>query len=53
MNECIIRAPSYKEKLLVYNATEIYLPDEHNLSEYQKFKVFKKFSVAYEKLRSK
>jgi len=32
MKECLIVAPSYLEKKLLYCLTEIYIPDDNNLS---------------------
>jgi hypothetical protein len=47
MNKTKLTAPSYKELKNLYYVKEIYLTDEHLLSDKDNFKVYKKFCEGY------
>lgn len=53
MNKALVNAPTYREKKLIYQVCELYTPDNVSLSPFKKFELFKKFSLAYEKLKEK
>lgn len=52
MKNCLINAPTYEEKKNLIYACEIYIPDDFVLSSKEKFTIYKKFSMGYDKLKT-
>lgn len=48
-----VTAPSYKELLGLYCAHKIYIPKDTTLETERDFRLFKRFSVAYEEIKDK